>query len=143
MKPARPWVSELTTKIGRISSVRVERLRQRRLLVVDEQHHADQQEHDELREDDEAAQHQAARGFARAARREQALHQKLIGAVRRQRQRDAAEQAGPERVGPAEVERQVEDSELAGGAPDVDDCRPAAGNARRAATHATAAAPAM
>ena len=144
MKPARPWVSELTTKTGRISSFRVERLRQRRLLVIDEQHHADQQEHDELREDDEAAQDEAARGFARAARRQQTLHQKLIGAVRRQRQRDAAEEAGPQRIGPAAVERRDREPRTCRGCPPgVDDRRTSRRKCRSSRDHATAAAPAM
>ena len=79
--------------------MRVQRLRQRHLLVIREQHHADQQEQDELREHDEAAQDQAARGGLLRLRGQQALDQELIGAVRGQRQRHAAEQAGPDRVG--------------------------------------------
>ena len=59
-------------------------------------------------------------------RRQQALHQVLIGAVRRQRQRDAAEQPGPDRVGLREVERRIETHEAPGLRADAHHFGPAA-----------------
>ncbi len=106
--------------------VALQRARQRRPLVVGEQHDADHEKQRELQEDDEAAEHEARRRFFRRASREEALDEELVGAVRRQRQRDSAEQSGPEGVDRARVEREIEDAEVLGA--DARDFIPTAGD---------------
>ena len=101
MKPIAPCGSAVTMKRGRISSLRPSGPRQRHVLVIREQHHADQQEQRELREHDEAAQDQPGCAARLRSRRQQPLHEVLIGAVRGQGQRDAADEAGPEACRPS------------------------------------------
>ena len=80
-----------------------------------------------------AAQDQPALRLRLRPRRQQPLHQELVGAVRRERQRDAAGEAGPERVDPCRIEREIEDRELAGRRAQPHDFCPAAGDAATAA----------
>ena len=68
------------------------------------------------------------RASRRRPRGEQPLHQELIRAVRRERQRHAADDAGPQRVDRVRVGRQIQERELAGGRPGGHDRRPAAVN---------------
>ena len=103
-----------------------ERRRQRRLLIERVEHHADEQEQHELGEDDEAAHHEAALRRLERFRREQALHEELIGAVRGERQRHAAEEAGPDRVDRRGLQAEVQHLELVRRAAGFDHRGPAA-----------------
>ena len=77
----------------------------------------------------DAAQHQAGGGRPRARGGEQALHQELVGAVRGQRERDAAEHSGPQRVDRRRIGAEIDDGELAGRRPGAHHFVPAAGDA--------------
>ena len=97
MKPAAPPVRRVHDE-RRQDLVGAAQRRRGHVLVVREEHHADDEEQRELREDDDAAEHEAEARLARGPRGQQALHEELVGAVRGQRQRDAADEPGPERV---------------------------------------------
>ena len=101
MKPEMPWGSDVITNSGSTSSLRASGRGSGVSLVEGVEHHADDEEQRELREDDDAAQDEPGGRLLRRSRREQALDEELIGAVRRQRQRDRRRAVRPRRCRPA------------------------------------------
>jgi len=97
-------------------------------LVKHEQHHADQQEQRELRQDHHAAAQQRPRRLPRSPRAQIPLHHQLIRPVRRRRQKRPTDHARPKRVAAAQIEREVEQSELVQRRARRHDLVPAAGN---------------
>ena len=88
---------------------------------------ADQKEQGELGDHDESANPQGALRVPQLAGAQIALDHHLVDAVRAEGDEGAADQTGPERVRLAPVEAQVEDPELVGGLPHIDQLSPAAG----------------
>ena len=82
-------------------------------------------------EHDQAAREHAPRRIGARPRREQALHEELIGALHGERQDHPADQPGPQRVDLARVPDRIDDGELAGGHAGVDDGAPAAVDVRQ------------
>src|SRR5205814_5025619 len=93
---------------------RARAVRQIERAVVREEEKPDREEEDELHEDDDARDVKRGAGTARAVGAEVALHEVLIGAVRRHRQERASDEACPERrEGAVPREREIEEAELA------------------------------
>ena len=86
----------------------VEEDRRRLELVEDEHQHAQQQDEELHRDLEHGVEHQPEPALAQRRPREVALHLRLVGAEVRQRQEEAAQQAGPEGVAPVHVEREVD-----------------------------------
>ena len=125
-RPAMPMGISRTMKVGKMRSELAKRCGV--LSVEDEEAYADEEEERELDEDDDAGAEQGEARFAQVAGGEHALDHELVGAVRGHGEEGSAEDAGPEGVGGGEVEGEVEHVELAGGAGDVMDRGPAAGD---------------
>ena len=100
-------------------SVAVEQHRRRLEEVEDEHEHAARQDQQLQRDLHERAHQQRVPRLVHRLRRQVALHLALIAAEIRQHQEQPADHARPERVGLAQVEREVDRLQPAGGAGQV------------------------
>ena len=90
-----------------------------RELVEDEQERAEQEDEELHRNLQEGIEHQAEAAFAQGGAADVALHLGLVGAEIGEREKQAAEEAGPERVAPARIERHIDRLQLAQGTGNV------------------------